>query len=340
MNVTFFGVRGSTPCSCDANQRYGGNTACVAIEAPGHEPIVLDLGTGLRFFGATQPADGSFRGHALVTHLHWDHVQGLPVLRARSTGPARALDIYGPPQDDGRSLEEAFGEFMRPPYFPVRVRATWPATSASTPSTTACTPSATPRSRTALVPHCGPTNGYRVEHGRRHASPTSATTSSPSTAASTSPTACSSCATAPTCSSTTRSTRPTSSRAKAHWGHCTVDYAVHVAREAGVRRLALFHHDPDHDDDMVDRLLDGARAGAAGAASTRSSPRPRASRWRCRRRAAGRATRAGPSSPRAGRRVGPRPTGARRRRSGDARPAGSTTTSPSRHDGGPEGSHA
>src|SRR5438874_8875557 len=45
LTVTFFGVRGSTPCPCDANRRYGGNTACVALESPGHDPIVLDLGT-------------------------------------------------------------------------------------------------------------------------------------------------------------------------------------------------------------------------------------------------------------------------------------------------------
>jgi ribonuclease BN (tRNA processing enzyme) len=50
---------------------------------------------------------------------------------------------------------------------------------------------------------------------------------------------------------------------KAHWGHCTVDYAVLVAKEAGVRSLALFHHDPAHDDAMVDRLLAGARGRSA-----------------------------------------------------------------------------
>jgi phosphoribosyl 1,2-cyclic phosphodiesterase len=48
----------------------------VALEVPGEDPIILDLGTGLRFFGLTQPTDGSFRGTALITHLHWDHVQG------------------------------------------------------------------------------------------------------------------------------------------------------------------------------------------------------------------------------------------------------------------------
>ena len=78
MNVTFYGVRGSTPCPTEGNRRYGGNTSCVALESPGHDPIVFDLGTGLRMWGETLPHDGSFRGHALVTHVHWDHVQGLP----------------------------------------------------------------------------------------------------------------------------------------------------------------------------------------------------------------------------------------------------------------------
>jgi ribonuclease BN (tRNA processing enzyme) len=51
---------------------------------------------------------------------------------------------------------------------------------------------------------------------------------------------------------------------KAHWGHCTVDYALHIAAEAGVRRLALFHHDPGHDDDFVDFLVHQIREKAKG----------------------------------------------------------------------------
>ena len=95
LNVSFWGVRGSTPCPCDENRRYGGNTACVALESPGMDPIVLDLGTGLRFWGGTLPQDGSFRGTALVTHLHWDHVQGLPFF-APINCPGARLDIYAP----------------------------------------------------------------------------------------------------------------------------------------------------------------------------------------------------------------------------------------------------
>ncbi|CAN5506080.1 hypothetical protein BH10ACT3_BH10ACT3_01610 [soil metagenome] len=92
-------MRGSTPCSSDSNLRYGGNTSCVVIESDGRDPILLDLGTGLRFFGLNQPRDGSFRGTALVSHLHWDHVQGIPFFAPMLAAGAH-LDVYGPVQED------------------------------------------------------------------------------------------------------------------------------------------------------------------------------------------------------------------------------------------------
>ena len=122
LNVTFYGVRGSTPCSCDANARYGGNTSSVVVEAPGAPPILLDLGTGLRLYGESLPRDQPLRAVALVTHLHWDHVQGLPffgpVLR-----PGSHLEVYSPPPGCGMTLKQAFHQSMRPPYFPVDLSA-------------------------------------------------------------------------------------------------------------------------------------------------------------------------------------------------------------------------
>src|SRR5437879_4111372 len=117
LRVTFYGVRGSTPCPCEANRRYGGNTACVALEVPGEDPIVFDIGTGLRFWGEKLPQDGSFHGTALVTHLHWDHVQGLPFF-VPIDRPGATFDVYGPTPDEC-SWGEGFHVFMRPPYFPV-----------------------------------------------------------------------------------------------------------------------------------------------------------------------------------------------------------------------------
>ena len=143
LNVTFYGVRGSTPCSCDSNRRYGGNTSCVAIEWPGRDPIVLDLGTGLRFFGLTQPADGTFRGTALVSHLHWDHVQGIPFFtpmlgrgcatRRLRAGPGVRAAVRG-----GAHLHVAA-------VLPRRDRGAARGSSASTRSSTACSTWTAPR---------------------------------------------------------------------------------------------------------------------------------------------------------------------------------------------------
>jgi phosphoribosyl 1,2-cyclic phosphodiesterase len=256
LRVTFYGVRGSTPCSCERNKRYGGNTACVALESPGCDPIVLDLGTGLRFWGQTQPTDGSFRGHALVTHLHWDHVQGLPFLVPINRRGAE-LDIYGPPEDAGLSLEGAFGEFMRPPYFPVRIADLAGEVRFHTLADgDHVIGDAKVRSR--LIPHIGPTNGYRVEmdglsvaYIPDHQQPVDGSFAI-------APSVLELCDGADLLIHDAQYT-PEEFAVKAPWGHCTVGYAVHIAREAGVSRLALFHHDPDHSDDQVDRLLAEAR---------------------------------------------------------------------------------
>src|SRR5439155_15746358 len=57
---------------------------------------------------------------------------------------------------------------------------------------------------------------------------------------------------------------PSEFEVKAHWGHCTIEYAVMVAKEAGAKALALFHHDPAHDDAEVDAILETAQKAAAG----------------------------------------------------------------------------
>lgn len=262
MNITFFGVRGSTPCACPSNRRYGGNTACVSLQSPGAEAVVLDLGTGLRLFGETQPTDGSFSGHALVTHLHWDHVQGLPFFVPVLRDGAR-LDIWGPPQE-GMGLAEAFDRFMRPPYFPVGLNdlpgeVRFHELDDETAQVGGATVTARP------VPHIGPTNGYRVSFGggpsvvyiSDHQQPLDGSHEI-------------SDAVLELCDGadvlihdaqyTVEEFGP-----KAHWGHCTVDYAVEVARRAGVRRLVLFHHDPGREDSAMDALVEHARSLPAAA---------------------------------------------------------------------------
>jgi phosphoribosyl 1,2-cyclic phosphodiesterase len=231
--------------------RYGGNTACVGIDFPGAEPIVLDLGTGLRFWGAQFPDSLPFRGHALVTHLHWDHVQGLPffgpILR-----PDATLDVYAPPPGC-IPLAQAVDEFMGPPYFPVRV-ADLPGDlhfhEVEETEFAIGDVGITVRS----VPHIGPTNGYRIERDgvavvyvSDHQQPHDGSLTVPDAVLEL-------CEGADLLIHDAQYTAADFAE-KATWGHCTADFALAVASEAGVRKLALFHHDPAHDDLMVDSIL-------------------------------------------------------------------------------------
>jgi phosphoribosyl 1,2-cyclic phosphodiesterase len=257
VNVTFWGVRGSTPCPCEANRRYGGNTACVSIEAPGTDPIVLDLGTGLRFFGDSVHEE-PFRGLALVTHLHWDHVQGLPFFGPINRMGA-SLTVCG--RHDEGSLADAFAEFMRPPYFPVTPEDLF---GEITFHDMANSELQWGRARVVAgdVPHTGATNGYRIEidgitiaYISDHQQPIEGGPVAQSVL--------------DLCEGADlvihdAQFEPHEFAAKSTWGHCTVEYAVRVAAESGARRLALFHHDPSHDDGIVDRLLVEARDFAAG----------------------------------------------------------------------------
>ncbi|MCC5950718.1 MAG: MBL fold metallo-hydrolase [Acidimicrobiia bacterium] len=253
--MSFYGVRGSTPCGCASNERYGGNTSCVVVEQRGSDPVVLDMGTGLRFFGEALPPDETFRGHALVTHLHWDHVQGLPFFPPLHRPGAR-LDVYGPPQESG-SLADAFDGFVNPPYFPVSVRdLVGDVTFSELDEGEHAVGDAKVTVR--RIPHIGPTNGYRVSFGEAsmafvpdHQQPHDGSLE-------VDPAVIELCSGVDLLVHDAQYT-PEEFAQKSTWGHCTIEYALAVAAKAGARRLALFHHDPTHDDATLDRLLDEAR---------------------------------------------------------------------------------
>jgi len=79
--LNFWGVRGSTPTVDPATWRYGGNTPCLELEAPDGTQFILDCGTGLRMLGNrwVAPSGEKSQGtHILITHYHWDHIQGVP----------------------------------------------------------------------------------------------------------------------------------------------------------------------------------------------------------------------------------------------------------------------
>ncbi len=121
--LNFWGVRGSTPTVDPGTWRYGGNTPCLELEAPDGPRFILDCGTGLRMLGNrwTAPSgEKSQRTHILITHYHWDHIQGVPFF-APLYVEQNEFEFYsfrskflGPD-----SLKQVFEAQMAVPYFPV-----------------------------------------------------------------------------------------------------------------------------------------------------------------------------------------------------------------------------
>lgn len=267
IEIEFFGVRGSTPCSCRSTAGIGGNTSCVVLRCGDDDPIILDLGTGLRYLGeqlgTSQQRDVAvvpFRGTALVTHLHWDHVQGLPFFVPMLTEHAE-LTIVGPVQESG-SLQEAVEAFVRPPLFPVDLQVL--------PGTLhfveASHRDLTVGNSTVLVrpvEHVGVTNGYRIESEQGsvayipdHQEPADGSNR-------VSENVLELCRDVDVLIHDAQYDREEFA-VKSEWGHSTVEYAVEVARQAGAKRLVLFHHDPRHSDLWVGEATERAVALADG----------------------------------------------------------------------------
>ena len=260
MKITFFGVRGSCPCSSDHHRRYGGNTSCVLVEVEGESPLILDLGTGLRALGDyLQPplkaAGVPLRATALLTHLHYDHVLGVPFF-APMRDPGAILDVYGPSQQSA-SLHDVLSGLVKPPFFPVHMADFRGELRFHDLEGSADFSLGSIRVKARSIPHIGHTLGYRLEADGRamayipdHQAPVDRRTVDKDVLEL--------CENADLIIHDAQYTDE-EFVTLSDWGHSTAAYAVLVAREAGVRRLTMFHHDPAHTDREIDRMLSHAR---------------------------------------------------------------------------------
>jgi phosphoribosyl 1,2-cyclic phosphodiesterase len=265
--LTFWGTRGSIPTPGPGTARYGGNTACIGISGPRGRLLVLDAGSGLRPLGHALMSrrGGRLSADILLSHTHWDHIQGLPFFKPLSVG-GNSVCIYGAAQE-GVPLEEILRRQMDPMVFPVPLTAV-----AAALRVTEIGEGEFPlpdfRVSAFRLRHPGTTYGYRLAPavgGREIAYVTDNELGDGGSY--------------PVGGDGWRAglldfLEGTDTlihdamyseqiiKARSGWGHSTPQQAVHLAAEARCRRLVLFHHEPEHDDEAIDRLLEETRAYA------------------------------------------------------------------------------
>jgi len=260
--LTFWGTRGSIPTPGPGTTRYGGNTACLSIAGAGRL-VILDAGSGLRPLGHDLMVhrDGPLKADILISHTHWDHIQGLPFFKPLSA-PGNEFCIFGAAQN-GVPLEEILRHQMDPMVFPVPLTAL-----AAKVQVTEVVPGdfvlTDFRVSAYRLRHPGTTLGYRLtpKHSGRSIAYVTDNELGEGGDYPVGP-----------------DWRPGLARflqgtdtlihdamyseqivqARRGWGHSTPREAVELAGEAGCRRLVLFHHEPEHDDSAIDRLLEDTR---------------------------------------------------------------------------------
>lgn len=120
MKVRFWGVRGSIASPGPKTVRYGGNTTCIEIRTDRNELIILDAGTGIFPLSQTLLAELPITANVLITHSHWDHIQGLPFFIPNFI-PGNTLRLHGSFDPvSGKGIEQVMAVQLQYSYFPVR----------------------------------------------------------------------------------------------------------------------------------------------------------------------------------------------------------------------------
>ena len=246
--IRFWGVRGSIACPGRDTVRYGGNTSSLEVRC-GEQLLLFDAGTGIRYLGKTLN-DARIDGDIYFTHTHFDHVCGLPFFRPMFEAQNR-FRLWAGHLHGALTLKRVLAEFMMSPLFPVPpevFKATLDYRDFNAGETLAAGPGV--NVRTAPLNHPDGSTGYRVEYDGRSFCYVTDTEHVPG--------------------SLDRSVlgliagadlvvydcmyTDDEYRRYVGWGHSTWQEGVRLCKEAGVKRMVVFHHDPDHDDEQLDGI--------------------------------------------------------------------------------------
>lgn len=271
MRLKFWGTRGSISTPGKHTVRYGGNTPCTELRLSNNKLIILDAGTGIRNLGEALIENGeSIKAYILVSHPHWDHIQGFPFFKPAFVS-GNELTIVGG-ETDKVSLEKMISDQMNKVYFPVQLnelKATLRFFRVEEEELNVFGA----RVQTIYVNHPSFAIGYRITHGGKslvYISDNEPFDRKVSQAI----------------RNVDKVVTDKYSRAKGDpnqrifdfvrdadvlihdatytpeeyidrvgWGHSHYLFTLKVAAEGNVKRLILFHHDPAHNDEKVDDIL-------------------------------------------------------------------------------------
>lgn len=275
MYLTFWGVRGSYPVPGPATVRYGGHTSCVEVRSASGQCLVVDAGTGLRALGKKLAAE-SFENeenvyNLILSHVHWDHIQGLPFFEPAYLGGSKI--VVHAPRAAADELRQVITGITRHEFFPVDLEAV----PADFEFCEVMPGQPFKIGDFDILPiglnHPFGAVGYRIDAEDRSLAYISDTApfdrmlhKQHFTAAPEEP---------------SEDDRKVLSEMRAslvkalnkvdtviydthftadeyenfpHWGHSTPEHALEVCAESGVRQLVLYHHAPSHNDDTMDKI--------------------------------------------------------------------------------------
>ncbi len=266
MRIKFWGVRGSIASPGPDTAGVGGNTSSVEVQC-GSSRILLDAGTGIRRLGDKMLTEGPVDATLLLSHLHWDHIQGLPFF-VPAYLPSTKLQIVG--SGHGlMSIQEALAHQMTAPVFPVRLDELGAQIRTREVKSGETFDVGEARVRVAKLNHPGGVHAYRIEHEGRslvYATDTEHYACIDPTLR----------ALADGCDVliydsqyTPEEYRGEKGRSRVGWGHSTYVAGAEIARAAGVGEYVLFHHDPQRTDTGVAEIERRARELFASSVAAR-----------------------------------------------------------------------
>jgi len=265
--VKFWGVRGTIACPGPKHAIFGGNTSCIEVSMGG-ERVIFDVGTGVRSLGNWMLKKNAFEATILMSHTHWDHINGFPFFKPAFDPKCKFTIMAG--HLNGRTIREVFAEQMIAPYFPVPIDIMNAQIEFKDfKAGDSFDLSKKVHVRTAPLNHPGGATAYRLEFGGKSMCYVTDTEHVPG--------------------------KPDKnvldliegadlviydstyddSELAAHvgWGHSTWQEGIRLCTAANVKRLAIFHHDPDHEDAKMEEIERKARAMWDGAFVARENVR-------------------------------------------------------------------